>query len=71
MTRYRLCRRQISQPNTRWNRDPVRKGDWEEGTWKETRWKALDEIYQIYMRPLGEKNRGYMRPFTFLCTSPS
>ena len=22
-------------------------------------WKALDEIYQIYMRPLGEKNRDW------------
>ena len=32
------------------------------------RGKALDEIYQIYMRPLGENNRNLLKFITFLFT---
>ena len=35
--RSRVYHRRLLKLNTRWNRDPVRKGDWEEG-----RWKALE-----------------------------
>ena len=61
-------RTQVSQPNTRWNKDLVQKRYWQKGDMEEK--YALDwleDIYQIYMPTLEENNQNWKLGYSHGC----